>query len=217
MANPIPDAGALIRPKDKELVNLLAEIILTDYEDPRIPVININAHEPWELPRLSGVVNSNDREWYFLRPSQKRNRRTTAAGYWKTSGYGSRIKERGEEIGTKTILVYHTGRTPTGVRTRWVIHEYNATCLPDVLRSFILCKVMDKSDGGGNSPNYIEGETGSDSNLMTDNSAYQATVNGTPQQEVELPQFPDSLDDLNELISQSDWLVFYDIFGDNAY
>ncbi|KAG8649069.1 NAC domain-containing protein 69 isoform X1 [Manihot esculenta] len=240
MANPIPDAGALIRPKDKELVNLLAEIILTDYEDPRIPVININAHEPWELPSksiclmhfflistilmiyyacagLSGVVNSNDREWYFLRPSQKRNRRTTAAGYWKTSGYGSRIKERGEEIGTKTILVYHTGRTPTGVRTRWVIHEYNATCLPDVLRSFILCKVMDKSDGGGNSPNYIEGETGSDSNLMTDNSAYQATVNGTPQQEVELPQFPDSLDDLNELISQSDWLVFYDIFGDNAY
>lgn len=156
MANPIPDAGVLIRPKDKELVNILAAIILNGYEDPRIPVININAHEPWELPSksiclmhfflistilmiyyacagLSGVVNSNDREWYFLRPRQEPNRRTTAAGYWKTTGYGSRIKERGKEIGTKTILVYHTGRTPSGVRTRWVMHEYNATCLPDHL------------------------------------------------------------------------------------
>lgn len=62
-------------------------------------------------------------------------------------------------------------------------------------RSFILCKVMDKSDDGGDSPNCIEGETGFDSNLMKDNSAFdgaetnwfmnsenQATVNGTPQQ-----------------------------------
>ncbi|KAJ9180898.1 hypothetical protein P3X46_009085 [Hevea brasiliensis] len=236
MTSPVP----LIRPNDKELLLLLIAKIMNGYDDPRIPVININDHEPRVLPGLSGVINSSDREWYFFRPRQEINRRKTDAGYWKVTGYGSKIKEGREEIGTKTILVYHEGRTPTGVRTRWIMHEYDATCFADQLRTFILCKVMYKSDDGGHLPNYNECETvytGSDLYQMENYSTFgaaetnwfmnfenQATIDGIPQQEgnsPELAPFPESIDVWNDLNYTSDWPVpaaeeqspFYDKFG----
>lgn len=77
-------------------------------------------------------VNSYDREWYCFRYRQEPNSRTTKAGYYKVTGKGSKIKDRQqEEIGTKTFLVYYTGRTPNGVKTSWKMHEITATCLPD--------------------------------------------------------------------------------------
>ncbi|KAJ9186215.1 hypothetical protein P3X46_005743 [Hevea brasiliensis] len=232
--------GALIRPNDKELLQLLVEKIL-GYDDPRIPVININDCEPWELPQFLGV-DSSDREWYFFRRRQERNHRTTKAGYYKVTGKGIKIKDRQEEIGTKTFLVYYKGRTPKGVITGWKMHEINATCLPEHQRSFILCKLIDRSDNESYLPNYNEGEqvsnmVGSDSYQMTNYSTFnagetswsenQATDNGIPQQEAtELAPYPESFHCwTGQNCTSNNWLLppeaeqglFYDNFGSSMF
>lgn len=33
----------------------------------------------------------------------------------------------GEEIAKKKSLVFYKGRVPNGVRTNWIMHEYNPT------------------------------------------------------------------------------------------
>ncbi|OAY41730.1 NAC domain-containing protein 69 [Manihot esculenta] len=234
--------GALIRPNDKELLQLLVAKI-HGYDDPRIPVININNFEPWELAQFLGV-NSYDREWYCFRYRQEPNSRTTKAGYYKVTGKGSKIKDRQqEEIGTKTFLVYYTGRTPNGVKTSWKMHEITATCLPDHQRSIILCKLIDRSENEGylsscNGNGHGYSMAASDSHHMANHSSFdngetswsmspenQVTENGIPQQEgPELAPYPESFHGWTGQSYTSDNLpvpvaaaaeqgLFYDIFG----
>ncbi|XP_057999414.1 NAC domain-containing protein 69-like [Hevea brasiliensis] len=127
--------------------------------------------------------------------------------YLLVPSLGSKIKDGQEEIGTKTFLVYCIGRTPNGVISSWKMREINATSLPENQRSFILCKLIDRSDNEsyklidrsdneGYLPNYNEGEQAynmacSDSYQMTKYSSFnagetswsenQATYNGILQ------------------------------------
>ncbi|ESQ37805.1 hypothetical protein EUTSA_v10028684mg [Eutrema salsugineum] len=123
--------------------------------DDAISEINICSYEPICLPSLS-KIESEDPVWYFFSPkeytSAKKNatKRTTRFGFWKSTGKDRKIKDkRGEIIGNKKTLVYHEGRSPNGVGTRWVIHEYEITCLPLQQRKYVICKVMYNGEEGG--------------------------------------------------------------------
>lgn len=80
------------------------------------------------------AIQSDDPECYFFSPrnykyakSQRANR-TTKAGYWKGTGKDRTVTEStGKQIATKRTLVFYSGRVPNGVKTNWIMHEYNPT------------------------------------------------------------------------------------------
>ncbi|EEF42374.1 NAC domain-containing protein 62 [Ricinus communis] len=168
-----PDGGILHRPTDKELAYILLWKTFLGYDDPRVPVLNLYDYEPWELPQHG--VKTDDREWCIICPRQgERGNRLTEEGYWKVTGNEHKIKDGQEEIGTKRILIFYRGRTPNGKLTGWKMHQYSAALnmfSPNQQGIFVLCKIIDKSNGSeGNMPNYYEDEL---SSSMTVSGAYQ--------------------------------------------
>ena len=81
------------------------------------------------------MIKSDDQEWFFFSPrdfknsNSNRTNRATKSGYWKVTGKDRKIKAKGTDdvIGTKKTLVFHRGRVRDGVRTSWVMHEYQPT------------------------------------------------------------------------------------------
>ncbi|XP_028752271.1 uncharacterized protein LOC114711984 [Neltuma alba] len=178
MANPGPllefmPVGFRFRPTDEELVDyyLTNKLIGEDFVLQIIPEVDVCKHEPSDLPVFS-KIRSDDPEWFFFSPrhykysNSTRSNRATSRGFWKPTGKDRDIKVRGTNkiIGAKKTLVFYRGRVPHGVKTNWVIHEYQALEFPADKRTFVLCKLMKKperAEGGTDALIFDEGEPSS--------------------------------------------------------
>ncbi|XP_030456401.1 NAC domain-containing protein 90-like [Syzygium oleosum] len=100
-----------------------------------IPVLDIYATEPWNLPELSGELCREEKEqWFFFAPMQEREARggrpsrSTAVGYWKATGSpGYVYSSDNKVIGMKKSMVFYVGKAPTGTKTKWKLNEYRVT------------------------------------------------------------------------------------------
>ncbi|BAT90389.1 hypothetical protein LR48_Vigan08g135500 [Vigna angularis] len=103
-----------------------------------IPVVDINALEPWNLPTLAGELCRGDTEqWFFFSPGQEREARggrpsrTTTSGYWKATGSpGYVYSSDNRVIGVKKSMVFYKGKAPMGRKTKWKMNEYRAISNP---------------------------------------------------------------------------------------
>ncbi|KAK7257611.1 hypothetical protein RIF29_31696 [Crotalaria pallida] len=157
MENDLP-AGFRFFPTEEELVAFYLHNKLqgrTKAIDKVIPVIDINAVEPWNLPALAGELCRRDTEqWFFFSPGQEREARggrpsrTTASGYWKATGSpGYVYSSDNSVIGVKKTMVFYKGKAPTGNKTKWKMNEYkaiepsNTSDTPQLRREYSLCRV----------------------------------------------------------------------------
>lgn len=100
--------------------------------DQVIPVVDIYAYKPSELPRFSGNLCRKDSEWFFFVPMQEsearggRPRRLTSTGYWKATGTPGFVysSSTGRLIGGKRTMVFYNGKAPRGRKTEWKMNEY---------------------------------------------------------------------------------------------
>ncbi|KAA3458838.1 NAC domain-containing protein 30-like [Gossypium australe] len=126
------ETGFRFLPPDEEIISFfLKKKMMGDHKTTRyIGEVDLLKHEPWQLPAMS-VVQSTYPEWFFFyklnKISQRKNDRSTNDGYWKSTGADRPITRGDSVIGTKKTLVFYKGRTPNGLRTDWVMHEFRAT------------------------------------------------------------------------------------------
>ncbi|XP_074266906.1 NAC domain-containing protein 90-like [Silene latifolia] len=97
-----------------------------------IPFLDIYNYEPDQLPALAGELCQGDTEqWFFFMPQQEREARagrptrSTATGYWKTTGSPSCVySSQNKLLGVKKTTVFYKGKAPTGTKTKWKMNEY---------------------------------------------------------------------------------------------
>ncbi|KAL0015185.1 hypothetical protein SO802_002254 [Lithocarpus litseifolius] len=162
--------GFRFHPTDEELVSHYLRLKMegNDSQVHVIPEVNACKWEPSDLPKFS-VIKSDDQEWFFFSPrhfkssNSNRTNRATKSGYWKVTGKDRKIKAKGTDnvIGTKKTLVFHRGRVRDGVRTSWVMHEYQPTVTLPHQRAFVLCRLIKKMDEKTEVATCDEGEESS--------------------------------------------------------
>ncbi|XP_048140608.1 NAC domain-containing protein 90-like [Rhodamnia argentea] len=133
--------GFRFHPTEEELISFdlhnQLEGSLQDRLPRIIPVLDINATEPWNLPELSGELCREDKEqWFFFAPMQEREARggrasrSTAVGYWKATGSPCHVySSENKMIGMKKSMVFYVGKAPTGRKTKWRLNEYRAMAI----------------------------------------------------------------------------------------
>nr|WUR48513.1 NAC3 [Chrysanthemum x morifolium] len=152
--------GFRFHPTDEELLRyyLRRKVCGKSLRFQAVSEIDVYKSEPWELADYSSL-NSRDQEWYFFCPVDKkysngaRLNRATDRGYWKATGKDRYVRHKGEVIGSKKTLVFHSGRAPVGKRTDWVMHEYRLTDQElgkagVAQDAYMLCRIFQKSGLG---------------------------------------------------------------------
>lgn len=75
------------------------------------------------------MARYGEKEWYFFSPRDRkypngsRPNRAAGNGYWKATGADKAIGQP-KTLGIKKALVFYAGRSPRGIKTNWIMHEY---------------------------------------------------------------------------------------------
>ncbi|KMZ67000.1 NAC domain protein [Zostera marina] len=133
-------AGVLVRlppgfrfhPTDEELVMQYLRRKVFSYPLPVsiIPDIHLSRFDPWDLPVAASAASDKGSYFFNLRSTKyrigNRTNRGAGSGYWKVTGGDKPIKASADRriVGVKKFLVFYRGKSPHGVRTDWVMHEY---------------------------------------------------------------------------------------------
>jgi hypothetical protein len=154
--------GFRFHPTDEELVRyyLTRKACGKPFRFQAVSEIDVYKSEPWELSDYSSL-KTRDLEWYFFSPVDRkycngsRLNRATGKGYWKATGKDRSVRHKGQTIGMKKTLVFHSGRAPDGKRTNWVMHEYRLIDAELIKAgvaqgqdAFVLCRIFQKSGLG---------------------------------------------------------------------
>ncbi|XP_072953861.1 NAC domain-containing protein 68-like [Typha angustifolia] len=123
--------GFRFHPTDEELVvhYLCRKAAFQCLPVPIIAEIDLYKYDPWELPEKALFGH---REWYFFTPRDRkypngsRPNRAAGKGYWKATGADKPVSPKGsaKPVGIKKALVFYSGKSPRGVKTDWIMHEY---------------------------------------------------------------------------------------------
>nr|AZL19524.1 transcription factor NAC12 [Diospyros kaki] len=148
--------GFRFHPTDEELVihYLCRKCADLPIAVPIIAEIDLYKFDPWQLPAMARY---GEKEWYFFSPRDRkypngsRPNRAAGTGYWKATGADKPIG-RPKPSGIKKALVFYAGKSPSGLKTNWIMHEYR---LANVDRSaangknlrlddWVLCRIYNK-------------------------------------------------------------------------
>lgn len=78
------------------------------------------ARHKYRREKICYFFTPRDRKY----PKGKRPNRAAGNGYWKACAADKKIKSKGEIIGYRKALVYHSGKSPHGIKTNWMMHEF---------------------------------------------------------------------------------------------
>lgn len=158
MAKLIP--GFRFHPTGVELVVyfLKRKVMGKKFCDGVIAELDIYKYAPWDLPDMS-CLRTGELEWYFFCSREKkycsgsRMKRATEIGYWKATGQDRVVRHNNQTVGKIKTLIFHTGKSPHGKRTDWVMHEHRLEDkdLADkgiAQDSYVVCKVFQKEGRG---------------------------------------------------------------------
>ncbi|KAJ4825938.1 hypothetical protein Tsubulata_011171 [Turnera subulata] len=152
--------GFRFHPTDVELIRyyLRRKVLRRMLHFDLIAEVEIYKFSPWDLTEQSRL-KTGDLKWYFFCPRGKkystgsRMNRATESGYWKPTGKDRCVNYNNEVAGMIKTLIFHTGKSPKGERTDWVMHEYRleekewVECgIPQ--DAYVLCVIF-KKDGVG--------------------------------------------------------------------
>lgn len=151
--------GFRFHPTDVELVRyyLRRKVLGKKFFD-AIADVDVYKFNPWELAERSHL-RTGDLKLYFFCPREKkyttgdRQKRATGFGFWKATGKDRAVRYEDQVVGMIKSLVFHTGKSPKGERTDWVMHEYrleeNGLAENGIVQdAFVLCVIF-KKDGAG--------------------------------------------------------------------
>ncbi|KAI4342268.1 hypothetical protein MLD38_026911 [Melastoma candidum] len=132
-----------------------------------IPDLKLYPYEPWELQGKAWCEGS---KWYFY--SRKASSHTTRSGYWHPVRPEEPVfaSSSCREVGFKQCYAFHSGESPHGIKTSWIMHEYRLPAGAGASGSsrrkglmkidpstWVLCRVYDCEDGdGGDSGGGVE-------------------------------------------------------------
>ncbi|THU50831.1 hypothetical protein C4D60_Mb06t24480 [Musa balbisiana] len=148
--------GFRFHPTDEELVvqYLRRKVFSCPLPASIIPEINLAKLDPWDLP--GGC--EEERYCFNLREAKYRNgswsNRAARSGYWKATRKDKQIASPrcSQVVGMKKVLVFYRGKTPTGTKTDWVMHEYRLAGTESTAQrhnsthsgDWVLCRIFKK-------------------------------------------------------------------------
>lgn len=153
--------GFRFHPTDAELVlyYLKRKVLGKRLHIEAIAEVDIYNFPPWALQGHARL--SRDLKWYFFCPRERkyatggRTKRSTAYGFWKTTGKDKSVINNGKTVGMRRSLVFQRlGGEKKTERTDWVMHEYRLVEDEDLKTkgaaqdTFVLCEIY-KKDGCG--------------------------------------------------------------------
>ncbi|KAK9684324.1 hypothetical protein RND81_10G202400 [Saponaria officinalis] len=144
--------GLRFHPTDEEILfeYLRCKVFSLPLPASVIPEVDFLKFDPWDLP---GNVEEIRYYFYKKKTKNRKQKRVTRCGYWKSSGSTKQISPPTTynlgmfTQGFKKSFVFCHGKPTNGRRTHWFMHEYSLhfhNCENFNEEEWVICKVFMK-------------------------------------------------------------------------